>query len=202
MVTDGNCHCYGNCYYQCRICHRHCYLNYQLSLSLCFIFFIVTFILFFFHLYSFLFFLQISSLFRLSANMNIPQITGCPPREVLSDNTLRVTAGFGEDSAIVTWTEPTIVSSDTSVTVNRNSGSSFTIGSTYVIYTYTFNNGNPGIRECAFYVIVSREYDVSINNGTKNATQQTIANQRNSWYHGLYHDIRIPVKEWFTYYIA
>ena len=57
---------------------------------------------------------------------------------------ISVTTSVGENSAIVTWTEPTITDNVavTSIVKSHNSGSSFNVGTTTVTYTVEDANGN------------------------------------------------------------
>ncbi|KAJ8021159.1 Hyalin [Holothuria leucospilota] len=70
---------------------------------------------------------------------------------------------MGESTQSVTWTEPTVDTSNgqpnANITRNRIPGSEFVIGSTYVLYNFT-SVQDPRIQtECAFYIIVSRFQD-------------------------------------------
>ncbi|XP_038068270.1 uncharacterized protein LOC119737763 isoform X5 [Patiria miniata] len=79
----------------------------------------------------------------------IPVISNCPANRA-------VTAAPGATSAVVSWTEPT-ATDNSGLAVNRVStappGSSFNLGSTAVIYTFTDNSGNEA--RCTFTVTVN-----------------------------------------------
>ena len=79
-------------------------------------------------------------------------IIGCP-------EIVMVTADAGQDSAIVTWTEPR-ATDDSGVTPSQSKthepGSSFTVGTTTTV-TYVFSDASGNRANCIFDVIVSRE---------------------------------------------
>ncbi len=76
----------------------------------------------------------------------IPVVTNCPQPDP-------VTVPSGTTSAVVTWQEPTATDDSglpPSVTQSHQSGDSFPIGTTSVVYTFTDQTGNEAM--CTFSV--------------------------------------------------
>ncbi len=81
-----------------------------------------------------------------------PVITGCP-------NDIQVQAPDGLTSTVVTWIEPTATDNsgiEPTRVRTRVPGSSFSIGTTEVQYTFSDQAGNVAL--CTFDVIVTRKY--------------------------------------------
>ncbi|XP_071489593.1 uncharacterized protein [Diadema antillarum] len=83
-----------------------------------------------------------------------PVISNCP-------GDITVQTSLGGDSATVTWQEPTAVDDSGSVTSTSTTspGSSFPVGTTTVVYTFTDGSGNTAV--CTFAVIVQATIDVT-----------------------------------------
>ena len=81
-------------------------------------------------------------------NNLLPVISGCP-------NPLPVIVPVGTTTRVVTWTEPTATDNSgviPEVTQTHQSGDSFPIGMTEVIYTFTDQDGNSAT--CSFTITI------------------------------------------------